>query len=398
MRLTVKNIIFTTLFLVLGIGGYYAMRGKAEPAAQPLRGKEQSVKIVIAVKKSVPVYVNANGYVTAINTVDVHPRIQQIVRTVHVSEGQEVHAGQLLFTLDSRNDSSGVDKALAQVARDQADLADAEITLKRNLELLAKNFVSQAVVDSARNKVDSLKAGLQVDQAAAESTHISLDYNQISASINGRIGIINVHPGSLAQPAGLPMATITQLDPVSVSFSLPERELSSIRTTYPKGDAPVVAQLPGSIEFKGRLIFIDSSADQQSGTIRMKAQFANQNRQLWPGTFVNVRLMSRRLPDVVVLPAQAIVNGPNNQFVYVVEPDNTVRIQQVEVLEIDEGEAAITGVAVGARVVAEGTQNLRPGAKVKETQNDPANNGSGNKGVLEKDQPASNRQEIKSPS
>ena len=384
MHSTIKFIIFTAGVLAVGVGGYYAVRSKTEPAVQQAHGQAQTVRIAIAEKKSIPVTVNANGYVTAINTVDVHPRIQQIVRFVHVSEGQEVHAGQMLFTLDSRNDTSSVDKAQAQLMRDHADLEDAEMVLKRNQELLAKSFVSQAVVDSARNKVDSLRGAIRSDQAAIESSNITLDYNQIRASISGRIGAISVHPGSLAQPVGLPMVTITRLDPVAVSFSVPERELSRITATYPKADAPVFAQLPGGAEFNGKLIFIDNSADQQSGTIRMKAQFTNQNHRLWPGTFVNVRLISRTLPDAIVVPGQAVINGPNNQFVYTVRPDSTVQIQKVEMLAMDNGQAAVSGLAAGTRVVVEGAQNLRPGSKVKEAQAAPPGDARPEKNLTEK--------------
>ncbi len=387
MSLTTKNFILAAVAIALGVGGYQVMRSKAASGTQPgqeksqgkspekSQEKSQTVRTASAEKNTIPVTLTANGYVTAINTVDVQPRIQQIVRTVHVKEGQDVRAGQLLFTLDSRNDSSSVDKAQAQVARDRADLEDAEITLKRNLELAEKKFVSQAVVDTARNKVDSLRATLRSDQAAVESSNITLNYNQISASISGRIGTINVHPGSLAQPAAAtPMVTITQLDPVAVSFSVPERELATLNATYPNGDAPVFAQLPGGSEFpggadfKGKLIFIDNSADPQSGTIRMKAQFDNSRRQLWPGTFVNVRLVSRTLPDAIVVPAQAIVTGPSYQFVYLAQPDGTVQAQKVEVLALDNGRAAVSGLPEGARVVVEGTQNLRPGSKIKEAQ------------------------------
>ena len=403
MSSTIKKSLVAAAVLALVVSGYFGLRGKAEPIAQQGRGQQiQSVRIAVAEKKSIPVTLEANGYVTAINTVDVHPRIQQIVRSVDVREGQEVRAGQLLFTLDSRNDTSGVDKAQAQVVRDRADLEDAEIALKRNQELLVKSFVSQAVVDSARNKVESLRAALHADQANAEASNIALGYNQISASISGRIGIISVHPGSLAQPAGLPMVTITQMDPVAVSFSVPERELANISSSYPNwygketrhassplpgplpqagegdkgslreshnsGNAPVTAQLPDGREFKGKLIFIDSSADQQSGTIRMKAQFANPDRQLWPGAFVNVRMVSRTLPDAVVVPAQAVVSGPSNQFVYIVQPDSTVQARKVAVRAIENGFAAVDGLDAGTRIVVEGMQNLRTGSKVKEAQ------------------------------
>jgi RND family efflux transporter MFP subunit len=164
------------------------------------------------------------------------------------------------------------------------------------------------------------------------------------------------------------MLTISQLDPITVTFALPERELAVLLATYPKGDAPVTAQLAGERTVEGELVFIDSASDPQSGTIKMKARFPNEQRLMWPGTFVNVSLVSRTLPQAVVIPAQAIVTGPDEKFVYLVKPDSTVAAQKVAVVNIDQGEAAVTGLQPGARIVVEGTQNLRPGAKVREAQ------------------------------
>lgn len=381
MRLTLKQILAAASLVVVGAGGgsYLLLQKKPDQAAKQPRNSVQIIKSGLSEQKSIPITLSANGYVAAIQTVDIRPQIQNVVRAVHVKEGQDVRIGQLLFTLDTRSDSSNVDKAQAQIARDRAELADAENTLKRNQDLLAKNFVSPAVVDTARSKVESLRAAMKADQAAAQSSAISLSYNQITASINGRIGAISVHPGSLAQPAGPALLTIAQIDPIAVTFAVPERELAYIRATYPTGDAPVVAQLPNNQEVVGKLIFIDNASDTQSGTIRMKAQFANSDRKMWPGSFVNVRLVTRTLPDAVVVPAQAIVTGPVDKSVYVVQTDDTVKLQKIDVLTIDNGQAAITGIAAGIRVVIEGTQNLRPGAKVKEMQSAPAENGKSKK-------------------
>ncbi|MFC3108212.1 efflux RND transporter periplasmic adaptor subunit [Undibacterium arcticum] len=365
MRLTLKHYLTAALIVATTGGGYYVAKDKtAEPAKQG-RSQVQIVKTVLAQKKSIPINLNTNGYVTAINTVDVRPQIQNIVRTVHVTEGQDVRAGQLLFTLDARNDSSNLDKAKAQLAHDKADLADAEMNLKRNQELLAKNFVSPAVVDSARNKLESVRGTLRADQAAIDASSVALGFNQITASIAGRIGAISVHPGSLAQPSGVPMLTISQLDPIAVSFSVPERERSNIVASYPNGSAPVFVKL-GDKEIEGKLIFIDNSADQQSGTIKMKAQFTNGQHPLWPGSFVTVRLVSQTLADVVVVPAQAVVTGPNDSFVYVVQGDDSVMLQKVNVIATEQAQSALSGLTAGARVVVEGGQNLRPGVKVKE--------------------------------
>jgi multidrug efflux system membrane fusion protein len=372
MHLKLKHFLIAAAVVAIGLGGYFSLRGKSEASAGQPRNPVQIVKTTLAAQKSIPITLYANGYVTAIQTVDVRPQIQNVVRTIHVREGQDVRAGQLLFTLDERNDQSNVAKARAEVARARAELADAEMVLKRNQDLVEKNFVSQAVVDSARSKVDALRSTLQADLAAIESSTIALGNNRITASISGRIGAISVHPGTLAQPSGTPMVTISQLDPIAVSFSLPERELANIRASYPNGNAPVTAQLAGGQQLEGQLIFIDNAADQQSGTIRMKAQFANPDRKLWPGTFVTVRLVSRTVPNAVVVPAQAVVTGPTEKFVYVVQPDDAVRQHKVGVVAITEGQAAISGLDAGARVVVEGAQNLRPGSKVKEAQAAPA--------------------------
>jgi RND family efflux transporter MFP subunit len=366
MRSARSFVLIAAVLLASG-AAYSYYQGRPAPVAAKT-APAQSVRSGVAQQKTVPVVLRANGYVSPLHVVDVRPQTQNIVRQVHVLEGQDVHAGQLLFTLDQRSDTSNVDKARAQVARDRADLAEAENALRRNQELVAKNFVSQAVVDTARSKVEALRSTLRADEAASRSSDIALGNNRITASMDGRIGAISVHEGSLAQPAGAPMLTISQLDPITVTFALPERELAVLLASYPKGDAPVTAQLAGERKVEGQLVFIDSASDPQSGTIKMKARFPNRQRLMWPGTFVNVSLVSRTLPDAVVIPAQAIVTGPDEKFVYLIKPDSTVSAQKVAVVNIDQGEAAVTGLQPGARIVVEGTQNLRPGARVKEAQ------------------------------
>ncbi|WP_353152595.1 efflux RND transporter periplasmic adaptor subunit [Herminiimonas fonticola] len=366
MQQTRKYLLIGAGIVVLGAIAYFGLRDTSDRNKKP--DNVQIVKTALAEQKTIAIKVFANGYVTAINTVDVRPKVQNIVRTIHVKEGQFVKAGQLLFTLDERSDQSNVAKARAELAAGQSDLADAELTLKRNEDLLSRNFVSQAVVDTARNKVAALRNTTRANQAIAESSSIALSDNRIEASISGRIGIISVHPGSLAQPSGEAMVTISQLDPIAVSFTLPERELANITATYPQGNAPVTAQLPGQPELIGKLIFIDNAADTQSGTIRMKAQFDNATQKLWPGSFVNVSLVSRNVSHAVLVPAQAVVTGPIDKFIYVVQPDDTVKEQKVDVVAIEEGQAAVTGLNAGARVVVEGTQNLRPGSKISEAR------------------------------
>jgi multidrug efflux system membrane fusion protein len=366
MQRTKKTFLIGGAVVLIAAGAWWLLRGKVEHAGPS--NPAQTVKTAIAEQKSIPITVQANGYVTAINTVDVRPQVQNIVREIHVKEGQFVKAGQLLFSLDERGDQSNVERARAQLEAGRAELADAELTLKRNEDLSTKNFVSQSVVDTSRNRVETLRKTLQANQATVAGSTVALGYNRISASISGRIGVINVHPGSLAQTSGDPMVTIAQIDPIAVSFTLPERELINVVATYPQGGAPVTAQLPGQPALTGKMIFIDNTANSQSGTIRMKAQFDNASHKLWPGTYVNVSMVSRNVDNAVLVPAQAVVTGPVDKFIYVVQPDETVKQQKVDVVAIENGQAAVTGLTAGARVAVEGTQNLRPGSKIVEAK------------------------------
>lgn len=376
---TITTALVALLALALLAGAYFQFGSKPAAVKGPARDTAQLVKTVLAEQKPVDITLRANGYVAALNAVEVRPQVQNVVRAVHVREGQDVKAGDLLFTLDQRAGESEVARARAELARARAELSDAEDALKRNEELAGKGFVSPAVVVTARNKVDALRGTVRANEAAIASSAVALGNNRITATISGRIGAINVRPGSLAQPGGDPMLTIAQLDPIAVTFTLPERQLAVITATYPNGNAPLTALLPGGRQLTGHLYFIDNAVDQQSGTIRMKAQFANAGRQLWPGTFVTVEVVSRTLRDAVVVPAQAVVTGPTEKFAYVVQQDNTVRQQPVEVVSIDDGMAAVTGLAPGTRVVMEGAQNLRPGSAIREANGgmNPAQNSGG---------------------
>ncbi|MDQ7968363.1 MAG: efflux RND transporter periplasmic adaptor subunit [Oxalicibacterium faecigallinarum] len=370
MQRTSKHILIGIGVLAIGAILYFQFFHKSDA---PRRADNvQTIHSAVAEKKSIPLTVQANGYVSSITLVEVRPKVQNIVRTVHVKEGQFVKAGQLLFTLDERNDQSNVARTRAELAASQSDLADAELTLKRNQDLAQQNFVSQAVVDTSRARVESLRNAIKANQAAAQSSEIVLGDNQIKASIDGRLGIINVFPGTLAQPSGDPMVTITQLDPIAVTFALPERELLNVVNTYPNADAPVTVQLPGQPPMQGKLFFIDNMSDSQSGTIRMKARFDNKAQKLWPGGFVNVSMVTRQVDDAVTVPAQAVVTGPTDKFVYVIQEDATVKDVKVTVLAIENGQAVVTGISGGVRVVVEGAQNLRPGSKVKESTAKPA--------------------------
>jgi len=368
--------------LVIGIGllvaaGYLVTRGRDAPtgasaaaasgAASGAGGAPVSISSVRAQKRDVDIVLEATGTVTALNSVDVRPQVSSTITKVHIREGQFVKQGQLLFTLDARNDEVNLTKAKAQLAKDMASLADAQRQLARSRDLFAQNFISQGAVDTNQTLVEAQQAVVASDRAAIEAAQVALSYSRIAAPSAGRAGAINVFPGSTVQPTGAALVTITQLDPIAVGFNLPQRNLAEALQTLRSGGGKVSAELPESRgTLSGRLQFVDNSVDAGSGTVRVKAEFANADEKLWPGAFVNVRLSVQTLKDAVVLPQNAIITAPRGKIVYVVDSSNKASARPVEVTYPFGEEAVVTGVRPGERVVVDGRQNLRSGASVVE--------------------------------
>ncbi|ALD92064.1 cation/multidrug efflux system, mebrane-fusion component [Cupriavidus gilardii CR3] len=328
-----------------------------------------AVTTALARQGDVPLQVSVNGNVTALSTVEVRPQVSSTVRTVHIREGQTVKPGDLLFSLDTRMDEANLARARAQLLRDQADLADARRSLARSEELVARNFISRSAVDTARAKVDALEATVRADQAAIEASRVAVSYGAIRATIGGRTGVINVFPGSLVLPtAAQPMVTIAQIQPIAVTFTLPERQLAALRDALRSGPVPVTAQPnDGNPEpVQGRITFVDNTVDPQYGTIRVKAQFDNEAQRLWPGTYARVEAVVQTLTGVVSVPPQSVVTGPEGRFVYAVQGDGKVRSMPVKMLAATAAAAVVEGVPAGTRVVVEGVQNLRPGSAIRE--------------------------------
>ena len=282
-----------------------------------------SVTTVRALQRDVDVMLEATGTVTALNSVDIRPQVSSVITKVHIREGQFVKAGQPLFTLDTRADDVNLAKARAQMAKDMASLADAQRQLQRSRDLLAQNFISQGAVDTNQTLVDAQQAVVAADRAAIDAAQVALSYNRISAPASGRAGAINVFAGSTVQPGGAALVTITQLDPIAVSFSLPQRNLGDALQTLRSGGGKVLAVLPeGRGTSTGKLQFVDNTVDANSGTVRVKAQFSNANEALWPGSFVAVRLAIQTLKDAIVVPQAAVIQGARGSIVYAVDADN----------------------------------------------------------------------------
>jgi RND family efflux transporter MFP subunit len=322
----------------------------------------------------VPVRLTANGTVTALQSVEVRAQISATIKAVHIKEGQFVKRGERLFSLDVRTEDANLGKTEAQVSKTRADLGNAERNLARQRELFKQKFISQTALDAVQNQVDSLRAQLAADLATVKSSHVTRGFGEIIAPIAGRLGGVSVYPGSLVQPSGAALVSITQIDPINISFTLPERELPALQQALAGGGLEVDARVDeaGQQARSGNLVFIDNAVDSASGTIRLKASFANADGRLWPGMFVTVALSPRTLAGALSIPVQAVQTGPDRKFVYVIGAENKVSAQPIRVLLVQEGRAVIEGVDAGSRVVAEGAQNLRPGSVVSEAKAGPA--------------------------
>jgi RND family efflux transporter MFP subunit len=341
--------------------------GAPGSAASGSGGPPVSVTLVTVQKRDVDVMLDATGTVTALNSVEIRPQIASTITKVHIREGQFVSAGQLLFTLDARNDEVNVTKARAQLAKDQAALADAQRQLARSKDLFAQNFISQGAVDTNQTLVESQQAVVASDRAAIEAAQVGLSYSRITAPAAGRAGAINVFAGSFVQPSGASLVTITQLDPIAVAFSLPQRNLGQALATLRSGGGKVTASFPeAGGTAVGKLLFVDNTVDAGSGTVRVKAEFANKDERLWPGAFVNIRLAVQSLKGASVIPQAAIIQSPRGKMAYVVDVANKASPRPVEVLYAEGVDAAVSGLRAGERVVLDGRQNLRPGASVVE--------------------------------
>ncbi len=333
---------------------------KSGPGAQP----PVSVTTVRAQKRDMAVNLKTTGTVVSLSSVDVKPQITSTVRQVHFKEGQFVKAGQLLFTLDARTEEANLTKARAQLAKDQVSLSDAKRQAERAKQLLAQNFVSQGAVDTAQAQVDAWLATLSSDQAAVTASQVAVSYARITAPHAGRAGAVAVFPGSAVLANQTPLVTVTQLDPIGVAFSIPQRDLSSALGALKDGGAVVTATLADKGgKFQGRLQFMDNLVDASSGAVKAKAVFANPDSKLWPGAFVDVSQTVATLKDVVVVPQASVIPGPRGTLVYVIA-DGVATMRPVKLLQAEDGDAAIEGVQPGEEVALDGRQNLRPNAKV----------------------------------
>lgn len=349
-----------------------AQKARSSPTA-PLKGAEGAppapVITGLVETRDLPLYLNGLGTVQGFNTVVVRSRVEGQLEKISFTEGQEVKAGQLLAQIDPRPFQAALDQAKAKRKQNESLLANAKRDLARDLALLADKAGTAQKADTQKALVEQLEASLKSDDAAIEAAQVQLSYASIHSPIAGRAGLRLVDEGNVVRaqdPNGL--VVITQMQPVSVVFTLPEQQLQSIRTEAEKGPLQVLAVAKDNTTrlSEGALSVIDNQIDPATGTIRIKATFTNEDLKLWPGQFVNVRLRLAVKKDAVVVPSQVVQQGQSGTYVFIVTPESTAELRPVQVARIEEGLALIeSGLASGDRVVVDGQYRLQPGAKIR---------------------------------
>ena len=334
-------------------------------------GADVPVPVLAAQVKlaDVPVYLDGVGTTKALNTVTVRPQVDGKLLRLRFKEGQDVEKGFVLAEIDPATYQALYDQAIAKKAQDQAQLANAKLDLERYMRLVASNSVARQQADTQGAMVSQLEAQVRVDQAAIDNAAAILGYTNIVAPISGRTGIRMVDEGNLirAGDASTTIVVITQLRPISVFFSLPQQQLGRVNRAFAQGPLAVEALGPDnkSVVDRGTLQVVDNQVDQATGTVKLKAEFPNADLQLWPGQFINVRLLIETLRQAVVVPTAAVQRGPNGTFAYVVKDDKSVTVKPVTVSQQDDVQAVVTGgVTAGEQVVTTGFARLFEGAKV----------------------------------
>lgn len=366
-----KRIVIAAVVVGALVAGGIAYQSLVLKAAEPQQGArpQPAVPVVIAAveKKPMPVRVDAIGTVQPIASVAVRARIDAQIAEVRVADGQEVKAGDILIVLDTRAASALLHQAEANVARDRAQLENARRDVDRLRPLTQKDFISRQQFDLTSTNAVALEAAVKADEASVDNFRTLLTYYTIAAPMDGRVGTVLLKVGNTAKSNDTQIMTLNQFKPIYVAFSVAQRELPGVRSAMAAGDVTVAVQVPndpgGAI--KGKVTFIDNAIDIATGTIALKATFANDDERLWPGQFVNVQMTVRIEPEAIVAPAAAVQIGQNGSYVYVIKPDNTAEVRPVVVSRTIDNETVFAkGLAEGDRVVIDGQLRLTNGTRV----------------------------------
>jgi multidrug efflux system membrane fusion protein len=366
---------FSIVAIVL-VGAAAAVWSQTQRPQQQRPGRnfgDGPVPVIAAMTRraDVPVYLDGVGTTRALNTVTVRPQVEGKIINIAFKEGHDVKRGTVLARIDPTTYQAQLDQAVAKKAQDEAQLANAKIDLDRYSRLITTNSIARQQYDTQKATVSQLEAQVKLDQAAIENARAILAYTTITSPLDGRTGIRLVDEGNIVRASDSSgIVVITQLQPIAILFTLPQQQLGDVNRAFAKGalTAEAFAADNKTVIDRGTLQVVDNQVDQTTGTIRLKAEFPNKDLQLWPGQFVNVRLLIDTLRQVVVAPTAAVQRGPNGTFAYVVQPDNTVAVRPVTVAQQDETQAVVTsGLQPDERVVTTGFARLTTGSQVTVT-------------------------------
>ena len=358
---------------ILAIVGVVAMwrlnmNAGVPPAAAQIAGQAIPVTVGTVAVEDVPVFLHGIGTVQAYNTVAVKSRVDGQIVKINFKEGEEVKIGDPLFQIDPRPYQAALETAQAAKEKDEAQLAGAQLDLERYQKLLAPGWQTKQSYDQQKATVEQFQAAIKGDIAQIENAKLNLGYADIRSPIDGRLGARLLDTGNLVHASdNAPLVMITELRPIFVSFTLPQETLDDIQENNKKAALVVLAYSgDGKKELaQGKLTLIDNMIDQATGTIHLKARFDNDDERLWPGEFVNLRLILSTRKGAPTVPQQTVQVGPNGYYAYVIKPDNTVERRAVEVASMQDGLAVITkGLTVGENVVVDGQYRLTEGARV----------------------------------
>lgn len=326
------------------------------------------VSTTAVVVKSMPVNVRANGTVEASSTVEVRAQVSGALTAVHFVEGQDVKAGQSLFSLDPRPLEATLKQVEANLARNTAQARNAQADLTRATDLFNRGLIPRSQFDLSSTTAASFEAAVAADSAQVENARLQLQYTKITAPMAGRTGALMAHMGDLVRANDTtPLVVIQKVSPIDVSFTVPARLLPDIRRYHAQRPLALEAHIAGSTAppVSGALSFIDSAVDPATGTIRLKGTFVNLDRRLWPGSFVDVNVRMTTDQNAIVVPTEAVQNSQQGPFVFLVKADKTVEMRRVGVARVERGESIIdTGLQAGDEVVTDGHLRLTPGARI----------------------------------
>lgn len=348
----------------LALSGAAAPAALAQPGGAPVPVATEPVRV-----GPLPVEVIANGVVAAESIVSVRPRVDGQIEQVHVVEGQMVRRGQPLFTLDTRLTRAILAQQEATLARDRAQAVRAQADAQRYQQLRGESFASQQRFEQAQADAAAAAATVRATEAQIAQTRLNLDFATITAEIDGRLGALPIRVGNVVRAGeSTPLATITQIDPVLVQFAVPERWFGEVKAAMAEGAPTVRARPdhPGAAAAEGELVFVDSSVDTNTGTILLKARFANADMKLWPGQYVQVALVTRQ-EDATSVPAAAVQTGQQGRFVFVLAPDGAARRRPVELVRTVGDRAVVRGqLAEGEKAITDGAQRVADGWRAVE--------------------------------